>query len=105
MSGPPADMARGHRFIEPLLRRGTWLACALIALGAILHALPPAARIPLLGSIGVFAAWAGVAILILLPIARVGVMLAVFAVERDRIYAAIAASVLLIIATSVVVSL
>ena len=105
MSAPQADIVRGDRFIEPLLRRGTWLACALIALGAILHAAPPAGRIPFLGGVSVFAAWAGVAILILLPVARVGVMLVVFALERDRVHAAIAASVLLIIATSVAVAL
>ncbi|WP_250437486.1 MULTISPECIES: DUF1634 domain-containing protein [unclassified Caballeronia] len=71
------------RLLAGFLQCGTWAACALI--GAGLFA-------------GTKLLTAGVALFILLPALRVVLMLAVFARQRDFLYATIAATVLLVIA-------
>ncbi len=99
---PAADtVERRDRIIASLLRHGTWLASALIAIGMALAAFapPPIA----LDSPGLVRA--GVATFILLPIARVGLMLTIFLRERDYVYALIAALVLAIVATGVVIEI
>jgi uncharacterized membrane protein len=67
-----------------VLHYGTWLACAVIALGLAVS------------SNGHIVA-AGIALLILLPVLRVALMLAVFLRQRDYRFSAIAALVLMII--------
>ncbi|MGS1009518.1 DUF1634 domain-containing protein [Achromobacter anxifer] len=90
--------ARRDRVIAGLLWYGTWLASALIAAGMALDFLPQA----LAGLRGQELVKAGVALFILLPVARVALMLAIFLRERDYAYTAISALVLLIIAAGVV---
>lgn len=90
--------ARRDRVIAGLLWYGTWLASALIAAGMALDFLPQA----LAGLRGLELVQAGVALFILLPVARVALMLAIFLRERDYAYTAISALVLLIIAAGVV---
>jgi uncharacterized membrane protein len=78
------------RLLAGFLQCGTWAACALI--GAGLFA-------------GTKALTAGVALFILLPVLRVVLMLAVFARQRDYLYATIAATVLLVIAAGCVIGM
>jgi uncharacterized membrane protein len=93
---------RRDRIIAALLWYGTWIASALIAAGmAFEFARPGEAGLPGPG-FGLGLVKAGVALFILLPVARVGVMLAIFLRERDYAYAVISALVLLIIAAGIV---
>ncbi len=97
--GQAADwQARRDRLIAGLLWHGTWLACALIAAGMAFDFLAPGNAI----SRGPELVKAGVALFILLPVARVALMLAMFLRERDYAYTAISALVLLVIAAGVV---
>jgi len=82
---------RREQTIAALLWYGTWLASAVIGLGMVL---------------GVYdIVKAGVALFICLPIARVGLMLAIFLRERDYAYVAISALVLAIIGVGVLAGL
>ena len=80
-----------ERLLATLLQAGTWLASAVIALGLIL----PRTSLCL----------GGIALLISLPVLRIGVMLAAFVRRRDSHFAIIAGLVLAIIALGVVVGL
>lgn len=94
---------RRDQIIAALLWHGTWFASALIAAGILLTAFKPfpsSMVIPLRGDDLVKA---GIAVFILLPVARVALMLTIFLRERDYIYAIIAAIVLAIIAAGVIV--
>lgn len=99
------NFERREQLIAGLLWYGTWLASATIAGGlaiGLLHHL----AIPLrLGLSGFAVVKAGVALFILLPVARVALMLLIFLRERDYAYTAISALVLAIIAAGVVVGL
>lgn len=103
---PAADhFVRREQNIAALLWYGTWFASALIAAGILLTALGP-----LLGPLVFFPSGhdlvkAGVAAFIFLPSARVALMLAIFVRERDYVYAAIAALVLIIIATGILLEI
>jgi uncharacterized membrane protein len=99
LSGHP----RLERMLAALLRYGTWLACAIMALGLGLAWIngatgphQPDLKLVLALS-GTQVITAGIALLILLPVFRVALMLIVFVLERDYRYAAIAAFVLAII--------
>ena len=97
------NFARRDQIIAALLWHGTWFASGLIAVGMLLTAVEPfpaSFAIPLSGY-GVVKA--GVAAFILLPVARVILMLAIFLRERDYAYCAIAALVLAIIAAGVLI--
>ena len=95
-----------ERRLEDRLARLLWLGtlsgCALIGAGLLwtLAVHPP---------ISAHAAYAlmnaGILLLILLPIVRVGLMLSVFLRERDLRFSTAAAAVLLIIAISLAVGL
>jgi uncharacterized membrane protein len=78
-----------------LLHYGTLLASAVIAAGLILAAAS--------GAPGVRIATAGIVILILLPVVRVGAMVIFFLRARDYRFGAIAVLVLLIILFSYLV--
>lgn len=93
------DIERREVLVAALLWYGTWFASALIAAGVLLTMVAP--RAFLVSGLGVMKA--GVAVFILLPIARVALMLVLFVRERDYVYAAIAALVLAIIAAGVLV--
>src|SRR6516162_4349447 len=98
MSTGDARSPRLESLLAGLLYYGTWLACAVIALGLVLafarEGLGPGNGAP---SSGMRVVTAGIALFILLPVLRVCVMLVVFARERDYRFVAIAAAVLAII--------
>ncbi|MGC1305247.1 MAG: DUF1634 domain-containing protein [Caulobacteraceae bacterium] len=78
-----------ERLLAIVLQQGVWLACGLIAVGLALG--------PLGVTAGAGVTAAGIGLLILLPVLRVALMLAVFVRERDYPLGAIAALVLTII--------
>jgi uncharacterized membrane protein len=89
--------ARMERTLATVLHRGTWLGSLMIAAGLVLQLFDVA------GSgrgthLGATLVNLGVALFILLPVVRVAVMLAVFGRDRDYRYAAIAGTVLAIVA-------
>lgn len=86
--------------VAALLGGGTLLASLLIAAGVLLGGLEAHLA---MGGEGLVRA--GIALFILLPIARVALLLALFLRERDGIYAAISALVLLIIGAGVAIGL
>ena len=98
-AGDPFE--RREQAIAALLWHGTWLASALIAVGILLAGIGSLQSQPALKLGGYNVVKAGVAVFILLPIARVALMLAIFLRERDYVYTAVAALVLAIIAAGV----
>jgi uncharacterized membrane protein len=96
---------RRERIIAALLWHGTWLASAIIAVGMSLSVFPRFEHALPFGLSGYDMIKAGVALFILLPVARVALMLATFLHERDYAYAAISALVLVIIATGIAIGL
>lgn len=97
MTQPTEILERRERLIARLLWNGTWLASAIIAAGLILDFLHRIDVALLPSQAGSQVAAAGIALFILLPIARVVLMLAIFLHERDYAYTAISAVVLVII--------
>ncbi len=79
-----------------LLRGGTMLASAVLAIGFV-----AALRYPL----GSLIETAGIALFILLPVARVALLLAGFARRREPVFAGLAGTVLIIIALGTLLSL
>jgi uncharacterized membrane protein len=103
---PAADhVHKRDRVIAGLLWYGTWFASALIAFGVLLAAVGPLQASLALPLSAHDVVKAGVAVFILLPIARVALMLVIFLRERDYAYTAIAALVLAIIATGVFIAI
>lgn len=103
---PATDHAeRRDQLIAGLLWYGTWFATALIAVGVLLTAFEPFPGSLMLSLDGYDVVKAGVAVFILLPVARVMLMLIIFLRERDYAYTAIAAFVLAIIAAGVLIEL
>jgi hypothetical protein len=99
VSDAPDALRRHETLLARLLRFGTWAACLLMAAGALLD-LPIAIRFGLANGVAALdVIKAGIAVLIVLPVARVALMLIVFVGERDYVYTAIAALVLAIIGT------
>ncbi|MEO5655971.1 MAG: DUF1634 domain-containing protein [Nitrosospira sp.] len=96
---------RHEQIIAALLWYGTWLASAVIAAGMALGALPQFEDSLGFGLSGYDIVKAGVALFILLPVARVALMLAIFLRERDYVYAMISALVLAIIGTGILIGL
>jgi len=78
------------------LRSGTWVASIVIAIGLILTSVGPT---------GMHVAEAGIGMLILLPVARVILMLLAFLRARDYRLALAAGLVLSIIAAGIVVGI
>ncbi|WP_213362472.1 DUF1634 domain-containing protein [Brachymonas denitrificans] len=97
----PKGMERRDLWLAALLWFGTWLASGVIALGIGLDLLQRYAGMPAIGISGLTLVTAGVGLFILLSVARVLAMLLMFLRERDRVYAGIAALVLLIMAAGV----
>ncbi|MCH4542864.1 DUF1634 domain-containing protein [Ochrobactrum sp. POC9] len=93
------NVERRDEIIASLLWYGTWFATAVIAVGVIMTAIEPTQSF----FSGYDIVKAGIAVFILLPIVRVVLTMYLFVRERDYVYAVIAATVLLIIATGVVV--
>ncbi|MBP6018739.1 MAG: DUF1634 domain-containing protein [Burkholderiaceae bacterium] len=88
---------RLERMLGHVLHYGTWLSCGVIALGLTLMVANGDVQGVQGLSSGKHIITAGVALLILLPVLRVGLMLMVFLQERDYRYVLIAAFVLVII--------
>ncbi len=81
-----------------LLWYGTWTAPAVIAVGIVVEAILPGAH-------GNELVKTGIVLFILLPVARVALVLVMFLRGRDFVFAAVSATVLAIIAVGVVVAL
>ncbi|MDR8726319.1 DUF1634 domain-containing protein [Burkholderia pseudomultivorans] len=96
---------RRERAVAALLRGGTVCACVLIAVGMLLGAWQPAAGASEFARSGAAFAKAGVGLFILLPVARVVLLLGWFVRERDRTYALLSLLVLVIIAAGMVVGM
>lgn len=105
MSRPGDGLERRVRIIAGLLWYGTWIASAVIAAGMIVSILQQLGGSAASGPSGYAIVKAGVAIFILLPIARVALMLAIFMRERDYAYMAISALVLAIIGIGILAGL
>ena len=71
----------------------------------LMAAIEPFQTLPVLPWAGLDVVKVGVGVFILLPVARVVLMLAIFLRERDYIYAVIAALVLAIIAVGVFIDI
>ncbi len=94
-----ADAGRRDKIIAALLWYVTWFASALIAVGVVMYSIETTS----LALNGYDIVKAGIAVFILLPIIRVALTMYLFLRERDYVYTVIAATVLLIIATGIVV--
>jgi uncharacterized membrane protein len=94
------DLARHPRLEQLLarvLRRGTWFATCVIALGLALILIGSPGATPALAVTSGRIVAVGIAFLILLPVLRVLLMLVVFVIEGDYRFGAIAAIVLAVI--------
>ncbi|QDE88942.1 hypothetical protein BHS06_08130 [Myxococcus xanthus] len=96
---------RREQSIAGLLWYGTWIASALVAAGIALSATHDfwSSLVPSLRGYDVVKS--GVALFIILPVARVALMLAMSLRERDYVYIVISVFVLAVIAAGVVVVL
>jgi uncharacterized membrane protein len=83
-----------EQLLARLLKAGTWIASGVIAIGLVVPFLDHGAGFLPAGTQIIRA---GIALFILLPILRVGVMAIVFLHERDYRFAMIAGAVLSII--------
>ena len=88
-----------ERRLAGMLHLGTWLGSAVIAVGLVLALAPEA------GGSGTALMAAGIALFILLPVARVALMAMTFLRQGDYCFGAIALLVLAIIALGVVVGI
>jgi len=110
MKSAEDPLTQRDQTIAALLWSGTWFASALIAAGILVTAfqpfLPPV-EMPLSGRpfSGRDLTAAGIATFILLPVARVALMLILFLRERDYLYTLIAAIVLAIISAGVLIDI
>lgn len=100
-----SDIELSNRVIAGLLWYGTWLASAIIALGTGLEVLNQiGCDMPFVQS-GLSLMKTGVIIFILLPVARVILMLGLFLRNRDYLYTVLSAFVLVVIGIGVLVGL
>jgi uncharacterized membrane protein len=100
------DLLRLESVLAKFLRYGTWVASSVIAIGCGLLAVEARKGMP--GSAETLAlrcVTAGIAFLILLPVARVAIMLWFFLRDRDYRLAIAAALVLTTIAAGVAVGI
>lgn len=97
------NFERRDQIIAGLLWYGTWFASAIIAVGVLLMNFGSGQIFHSLSLNGDAAVKAGVAVFIVLPVSRVALMLTIFLRERDYAYVAIAALVLAVIATGVLI--
>ncbi|HTJ94809.1 MAG TPA: DUF1634 domain-containing protein [Pararobbsia sp.] len=88
-----------ERWLAALLQHGTWIAAAIVAAGlamALSHRATSGGP-PMSDPAATFVMTAGIALFIVLPIARLILMLGVFLHQRDYRFSAIAALVLIIV--------
>lgn len=96
MTRPPRTLQDHERPIAALLWYGSWIAVATLCASFIT---------PLFGYDGLSLARAGIALFILLPVARVALLIFLFARARDPLYTMISIAVLAIIAAGFAVGL
>ncbi|TXH36005.1 MAG: DUF1634 domain-containing protein [Rhodospirillaceae bacterium] len=96
LAGQSTDL---ERHLARMLHRGTWLGSAVIAAGLVLALAPET------GDWGTGLMAAGIALFILLPVARVSLMAMTFLREGDYRFGAIALLVLAIIALGALVGI
>lgn len=96
---------RRERTIAGLLYYGTWIASVFVGVGMIVGVLGDIGCFNLLAIKGDVIVKIGIALFILLPIARVALMLIIFLYERDYVYVVIAMSVLAIIVTGILIEI
>lgn len=102
MSEGAGNYAGRERVIAGLLWYGTWIASTVVFIGIALNL----GHIPsIFGLSGSAVIKAGIALFILLPVARVTLMLLIFLRERDYAFTTISALVLTIIAASFLLGL
>jgi uncharacterized membrane protein len=89
----PARHLRLEDLLAKALHRGTCTACVIVGFGLILNAVPISSFKTIGGILGLM----GVALFVLLPVARVSMMLAVFLKDRDYVFVLISALVLAVI--------
>jgi uncharacterized membrane protein len=95
MISGPASPAALEQFLSRLLSYGTYVASGVIAFGLVVAFDS--------NQLGSRIATAGIALLIVLPVARVGAMLIFFLSTKDHRFSAIASLVLVIIVLSYLV--
>jgi uncharacterized membrane protein len=105
MNSTSENLERREKIIAGLLWHGTLLASTMIGVGVMLGLLQHLTRPHLFDLEAVALVKAGIALFILLPVARVALMLTLFLRERDYVYSMISGLVLAIIATSVLAGL
>ena len=93
-----------EQIIAALLSYGTWLASTIIAFGMILGVFDNIGSSRIFGLSGYGFVKGGVAFFILLPIARVALMMCIFLRERDYAYTIISLLVLVIIGIGILIS-
>jgi uncharacterized membrane protein len=100
------DLSQLESVLAKFLRYGTWLASSVIAIGCGLLAMEARSGAPRsTETVALRCLTAGIAFLILLPVARVAIMLWFFLRERDYRLAFAAALVLTTIAAGVAVGI
>lgn len=99
------DSRHQERMIGSLLWYGTLLASAIIAAGMLLGALQRFGLDFGIETTGENVVKTGIAVFIVLPIARVALMLCSFLRERDYTFVAISVAVLAVIAGGVAIGL
>lgn len=101
MNGPSSGADAGNRAIAVLLRMGTWIASAILALGMLSGWLEQwgLGVPPLLHAEHLL--WAGIVMFVLLPVARVVSTLVTFVRTKDLVYTAFTVFVLLVIGVGV----
>lgn len=105
MNRTTTNSERRDRMIAGLLWHGTWLASVIIFTGMVLKLLRQFGNLSIPALSGDELMRTGVALFIVLPVARVALMLGIFLYERDYIYTLISALVLVIIMAGVIVGL
>ncbi|NPX93922.1 DUF1634 domain-containing protein [Pseudomonas aeruginosa] len=105
MKPSAGNFERRDQIIAGLLWYGTWFASALIGAGVLLTAVEPFLVSIVLPLTGYAVVKVGIAVFILLPVARVALMLIIFVRERDYAYITIATLVLTVIAAGVIIEM
>jgi len=102
---PEKESGSGDRLIAGLLKYGTWIASAVIAVGIALEILQRTGRLPFPAQSGSLLVKAGVVLFILLPVARVMLMFILFLRARDHRCGMLAAFVLAMIGLGILIGL
>lgn len=106
MSSALANLTRLESLLAKFLFYGTWLATSVIAVGCVLLSVGTRSGMPpTIDVLAVRCLTGGIALLILLPVARVAIMLWFFLQDRDYRLAVAAVLVLGTIAAGVAIGI